>query len=336
MADTYYIATGADDGIWLSGIDSSDANHLYIGDTGGGGIGAYLRFTNITIPKNASIFTAVLKVYSGYNMSSALPISIWFVAADDPGQPSSPTDLTGSKTSVATWNPDAWTADTQYTSADIYAPLQEIVNRAGWASGQDMIVCLQSDDADWRTIRPYEYSSGTKKAELNVSWGIKTNVPASDFGATFNTPSGFANSAVPASDFSASFLAPSQKISALVPPADFSISFVAPSIRVLHNVPLTNFEATFLAPTQIGLKPNSYRREPAITGKHLSLKFQNNTLNSGLILYHCRFKMTKQDYRTFDVQDIGAQATHLTLKIQGDGNPLVLEYMSMLMEPVIY
>lgn len=164
---------------------------------------------------------------------------------------------------------------------------------------------------------------------------IIVSVPAISCIDTFVSPSTNVVTA-PALSSVDTFVAPSIKVTASVPALDSVDTLVAPTVKITASMPVIATYDQFIAPSLVGLTPNSYRREPAITGKHLSLKFQNSTLNSGLILYHCRFKTTKQDYRTFDVQDIGAQATHLTLKIQGDGNPLVLEYMSMLMEPVIY
>lgn len=116
-----------------------------------------LRFQNLAIPKGATIVSAKLSVYAQYSVfwTSALTARVYAEAADDPGAWASGTHEPHSATTTSAyveWSPASWTDDQWHDSPDIKSVIQEIVNRAGWASGNDLCVI-------WKTTLPEDYSS---------------------------------------------------------------------------------------------------------------------------------------------------------------------------------
>jgi hypothetical protein len=103
-------------------------------------------------------------------------VNIYFHDEDDATAPTSEADGEGrSLTSAVAWNSiPSWTdgekgSDT--TSPDISSILQDVIDRAGWNSGQ--AVCVQLIDngsTNPRIMSTIEYNSGTEKAELYVEW----------------------------------------------------------------------------------------------------------------------------------------------------------------------
>lgn len=106
-----------------------------------------LRFTNITIPKGATITSAVLSVVPYASNSTQLHCSIYGSAEDDAATMDTttrrPCDLTRT-TASGDWNvgTTAWTAGTRVNTSDFKAVIQEITDRAGWASGNDLILLI--------------------------------------------------------------------------------------------------------------------------------------------------------------------------------------------------
>lgn len=139
--------------------------------------GLGLRFLNVTIPKDAPITAAYLICKSRANTAEVTvrsKISLW--NGDDATTFSDVTDFDAkfaAKTSQVTWSiTDAWTTDSNYNSPSIVTPVQTVVNRAGWVSGNDMIVFwedfegLSDTDADYHDRRTYSYDLDTAKTNI--------------------------------------------------------------------------------------------------------------------------------------------------------------------------
>ncbi len=128
----------ADDGILDVGIwDSSAFNVASTYQVG-------LQFP-LSIPKGAGITSAYLEVESA-GTSNTPNMRIYLADADTvsaftAGLPHLEARYTWMSTSID-WNPTGWVADTRYASPDISGPIQKVVTRAGWSSGNYICIML--------------------------------------------------------------------------------------------------------------------------------------------------------------------------------------------------
>ncbi len=107
------------------------------------------RFTSVSIPKNSHIIAADIQLYSsGFPHAAADDpnFSIYAEAADNSVDFSTNPDIVARSLTTANV---AWSATNigtgYFTSPDITAVIQEMVNRAGWASGNALtIICVSA------------------------------------------------------------------------------------------------------------------------------------------------------------------------------------------------
>lgn len=159
---TEQIAAGADDtyhsfnGVATHTFNNS-GNDVAVGlfDTGQTQLGAALRFTTVAIPVGAVIQSASLTlVASGSDSAGTVRSKIRAVDADSATVPANDAAFhaPGYTTAVVNWDAiPAWTNGTSYTSPDISTVIQEIVDRAGWVSGNSIV--LLWDDLDQRSTQ---------------------------------------------------------------------------------------------------------------------------------------------------------------------------------------
>ena len=130
----------------------------------------YFRFQNITVAQGATILSAYLKPYkSGYPDRTA---SMKGISQDNVSAPTAGSDLAASNfTTAGITNFVTGTGFGQITSPDIKDIVQEIVDRAGWASGNAMMLAVYAPltglSTSW-TARSFDYSSGSEAAELII------------------------------------------------------------------------------------------------------------------------------------------------------------------------
>ena len=170
---------------WLTSYWNFESATIYpfVGYQGSNAVkaGTGQRFLNVTIPKGATIVTAYLTfTCRGSTSADTVNSKIKGEAADNAATFVNEADfLTRSwTTAVVSWNAiPAWTLDTEYNSPEIKTIIQEIVNRAGWASGNAMV--LLWEDFDGNTVgtadrRPYSYDGSTTKcAKLHIEYTVQ-------------------------------------------------------------------------------------------------------------------------------------------------------------------
>jgi hypothetical protein len=168
----------ADDGIIYD--DVNDMINLNGANLGLGYYGAQvniagIRFRNITIPKSATILTAKITLQASQSKSGdTCKVRIKGEATDNATTFSTYADFVGRgvTTAYVDWTLAAWTADTDYDSPEIKTIIQEIVNRAGWASLNSLVLFLvdngSTDALAWRTAKQYDYST-TLCARLTIT-----------------------------------------------------------------------------------------------------------------------------------------------------------------------
>lgn len=113
--------------------------------------GSWMRFTSVTIPQGASIVSASIDFRSNATTGTIPSTKLWAEAADNPTAPTSAADYTGRTLTTAStsWTPSTWTVASTYTSPDIAAVIQEVVNRAGWVSGNALQVFWDDAVTGW-------------------------------------------------------------------------------------------------------------------------------------------------------------------------------------------
>lgn len=110
-----------------------------------------LRFNNVTIPQGATINYAQLRLFSFYETStSTILVRVYGEAADDAAAFSSGSDVTGRTTTTAyvDWDVGAdqnWAANLWNGTPDLKSIISEIVGRAGWTSGNDIVLLLKDN-----------------------------------------------------------------------------------------------------------------------------------------------------------------------------------------------
>lgn len=135
-----------------------------------------IRIQNVEIPQGATILNAYLEFNAIASNAETTNLLIEGEASDDAAPFSTVADdLKGRTATTATvaWdNVQAWTQGQYYPSADISAILQEIVNRAGWSSGNSMVFRITGSGGtdNKRDIRSYDTSSGMAP-RLHVVFG---------------------------------------------------------------------------------------------------------------------------------------------------------------------
>lgn len=114
-----------------------------------------LRFTGVTIPQGATIDSATLTVYSNANMGGATAndkVRVHGEDVDNASQIAGAADALARYANLTTANVDwyVWQAngplagaDQPVESPDVKAVVQEIVNRASWASGNAMLFFIE-------------------------------------------------------------------------------------------------------------------------------------------------------------------------------------------------
>ncbi|NNJ79075.1 MAG: DNRLRE domain-containing protein, partial [Xanthomonadales bacterium] len=123
-----------------------------------------MRFTNVTVPNGANISSAYVQFQVDESNSGATNINIQGQAIDDAPQfTTTNSDISSrSRTSaIVPWAPAPWTtvgeAGPDQRTPDIAAVIQEIVDRPGWASGNDIVIIITGSGE--RTAEAYNGTS---------------------------------------------------------------------------------------------------------------------------------------------------------------------------------
>lgn len=180
---TKQVAAGDDDGYaYPSSIDAT--NYIFFGHSGASSLRSFHRFTNVTIPAGATITAAKLQFRCAYERSGTCNVKAHFEAADNPGAPTTYSDLTSrSLTTGTAWNSvELWTVNNWYDSVDIKSELQEVIDRAGWSSGNAVTVhVVDNSSSSGAQRQSYSYNnSAASAAKLVVTYTTPVSADFSD------------------------------------------------------------------------------------------------------------------------------------------------------------
>lgn len=170
----------ADDGWEIEG--GLESSIVAAGSDGGVSFSAFFRFLNVTVPQGATIDSATLTVLIT-DVSGAPDTTLYGVDVDDAAAFADPGNLPSAATkTTASADPDP--AGTGTKVITITTIVQEIVDRAGWASGNAMAF-VADDNAGSGTnfwaAEDYE-DAGTAEAILDITY----TVPAAGRNAAFH------------------------------------------------------------------------------------------------------------------------------------------------------
>ncbi len=176
---TSQVSLGTDDAeeTLSSGAMNTNSPSLEMGEDNFAGSSDFqrvgLRFKNMTIPVGATITSATITFTSNSNASDATSLTLSAEAADNPtafsGSNSDLSSRTATSASVAWSSVTAWTRGTAYASPDVSTIVQELVDRAGWASGNAMVFFVEG--TGHRDAQAYE-ADPTAAPELQVTYTV--------------------------------------------------------------------------------------------------------------------------------------------------------------------
>src|SRR5690606_26511877 len=166
------VATGNDDGS-IDNAALSPAltnNQLDVGNVNGNSTSvAAARFTGVTVPAAATITSATLTVYgySTYSTGSTISVIAACQAADNAAALAATsgnfntTNRPRTTANSGAKNLQSVTAGAAYTF-DMTTAVQEIVNRAGWSSGNAIVVLIDNNgsaSSEWQELESYNHST---------------------------------------------------------------------------------------------------------------------------------------------------------------------------------
>lgn len=175
------IATGADDGYSTSASAfNNNNNYVHFGDNAGVGLDTFLRFQNVAIPNSAVITAASIQFQANSSLAgTTVNVNIKGDASDNATAPTTRATHTGkTRTSASVnWQPGGQTAGSNYTTPDISSVIQEIVNRAGWVSGNALQILIDNNGSSAnarREEKAYDLST-TLCAQLSITYVVGSN-----------------------------------------------------------------------------------------------------------------------------------------------------------------
>lgn len=153
-------------------------------DDGGGGAGSgiywtdtFMTFRNVSVPKRATINKAFVRftAKAGSGITNAEDTVEAMIFGNDVDDSSPPTDLSTYTAKALTdscqsWEAIGhWTDEATYDSPDVACIIQEIVDRSGWASGNDISLYVQNNFSTEQSLhyiarRAYDYGTSSSKS----------------------------------------------------------------------------------------------------------------------------------------------------------------------------
>lgn len=172
------VTVGQDDCHDLTnGTFTSSATYSVFGISGSTFTPGY-RFLNVTIPQGATILSATITIQASNNDTIGnIYTNIYAWNADTAGVFDNsggvrPRDVPVT-TAVVNWTLGGWSAGSNYTTSDLSTVVQEIVDRVGWASGNNMAFVFRPSAGTNAYRRAKTYEAGSSYAPLlSITYSI--------------------------------------------------------------------------------------------------------------------------------------------------------------------
>ena len=138
-------------------MNSSDLELVYDGSRGRQQVG--MRFLNVTIPQGTEVKNAYIRFTADETSSSNVTVTFFGEDVDDAVTFATNSGNISSRTKTSAsvdWTPDPWTSEgATHDSPDLTTIAQEIINRSGWNSGNDLVFIVTGTSTNKRTADSY-------------------------------------------------------------------------------------------------------------------------------------------------------------------------------------
>jgi hypothetical protein len=139
-----------------------------------------MRFLNVTIPKDATITTARLAVVPSASTEDEPLVTVYAQAADDCSTfTSTASDITNrSRTTGVSWSSTDLAANgaTYHAAPSLVSDVQAVINRASWASGNDLCVLIQGGATTTRDLTVEAFDATVKNpATLTIVYATSSD-----------------------------------------------------------------------------------------------------------------------------------------------------------------
>tara|TARA_R100000654_G_C2642381_1_gene121897 strand:+ start:142 stop:786 length:645 start_codon:yes stop_codon:yes gene_type:complete len=192
VSSTYTVNNATDDGstfsnsttsshVSFNGSISNNSSIVFAGAQDDEGdinyMVSYFRFTNVAIDQGATVQSAILKpIKKSSSGSASKDFEIAGRDVDNAGVPSSASTLGSNRTTARVTLLKSTVFDTtngnRFDTPDIKTIIQEIVNRAGWSSGNSIVLVLYTprQDVNSPVLAGFGSKDGTdESAELVIT-----------------------------------------------------------------------------------------------------------------------------------------------------------------------
>ncbi len=143
---------------------------------------AGMRFTNIAIPAGATITSASVGVVPSASTEDEPLVTVFLENADDCATfTTTASDISNrSLTTGVSWSSTNLAADgaTYFSTPSLVSDLQTVINRGGWASGNDLCVIIQGGATGTRdlTIEAQDLGPNTNPPRISIGWTMPNEV----------------------------------------------------------------------------------------------------------------------------------------------------------------
>ena len=130
-----------------------------------------IRFQNVTISNGATINSATHQIYVSYTSNDDINVNIYADDTDSAAQfTTTLNDISARTRTAATVSRNATAVGAGwYTLPDAAALVQEVVNRAGWISGNSLALLLETISGSDLRYNAYDGST-TEAAKLDIDY----------------------------------------------------------------------------------------------------------------------------------------------------------------------
>jgi hypothetical protein len=152
-----------DDGWWTpsTSLNNTGAG-AFFGDSAGSTLNAFFRFDGLAIPAGSTISSATLEFVPNQTLSTTtVDALIAAIDEDDANAPATFAEADGATRTTAqsawnnveTWSHVSHVTPTTNDSTDITSVIQEVVDRAGWTSGNAIVIFIENNASSASAFR---------------------------------------------------------------------------------------------------------------------------------------------------------------------------------------
>jgi len=129
-----------------------------------------LRWNNVTVPQGATIDTGTLQISIPSTDYDDVYVDVYGEDEDDPGTfTTDNSNISGRTPTTAKKSVSAAGVGTGWYSITVTDPVQEIVNRGGFASGNDLVLIMDAQTSISLRFKAYDGDSGLA-AKLDIDY----------------------------------------------------------------------------------------------------------------------------------------------------------------------